>query len=121
MDKAVDQAIDESVEPAPEEEDPSLVAQEWCDSEHGDRIAQLDSAVLETENLARVKRIQDTMLKVASDAPPGADCASSGIDTLIVHWNTYAADRATQGYEPRGQVRKLRAFVRDHRLKETFE
>ena len=117
--KAVDQAIDESLEE--DKNDPSAIADKWCESEEGDQMKQLGSATIDIDiKPARMKRLGDTMLAVAEDAPPGAFCADEEIDTVIQYWNNSASEKAAQKFEPREEVKRLRAFVRERQLDKVF-
>ena len=114
---AVDQAIDESLEE--DQNDPSAIADKWCESEEGDQMKQLGSATIDIKP-ARMKRLGDTMLAVAEDTPPGAFCADEEIDTVIQYWNNSASEKAAQKFEPREEVKRLRAFVRERQLDKVF-
>jgi len=115
-DKAVDEAIDDSIGDSMPEEDPGT---KYCDGENGDRLTQLESSYNNvTGSPAKVKKLQDTAVALGENAPPGAYCVSSAIDTFIHFWNVSVSDRETQKYNPREQVKQLREFVREGRFDE---
>lgn len=89
-------------------------ATEWCDSEKGDRVAQLDSTYNSIKSSpARVKKLQDSVFVASEGAPPGAYCVASAVDTLVFFWNNSASNSKAKRFKPREQVRKLRSYLRD--------
>jgi hypothetical protein len=92
---------------------------EWCNSESGDKIDQLGSAVAETGK--KQKQITDAMLEVAEDAPPGAYCAVLQLDSARDTWNLYAGDPAWRKYRPTSQASRIREFQAEHDLKTTYD
>lgn len=99
-----------------EEEEPGTA---WCDSEKGDRVAQLDGTYNSIKDSpARVKQLQDSVLAASEDAPPGAYCVEDAVDTLIFFWNNSTGEPKARRFKPREQVRRLRDFLRGGRFAE---
>ncbi len=114
--KKADETIDRSIEE--ERRDPSLIGERWCDSRTGDRLVELGAFLLATESPARAVELQDAILDLSDDAPPGAFCAVAELDALVTHWNDYAANSKARKFKPRQQVRRIREFQREHKLDE---
>lgn len=116
IDKPVDQAVDESLDKATRsEENPG---KKWCESEAGVRLTQLQPAYNSvTGSPQKVNKLQDTVIALGEDAPPGAYCVSTTIDRFIHFWNVAASDPEARRYDPAEQVKHLRAFVREGHFK----
>ncbi len=119
-DPAGDEALSEE-EAALEAEDALAEAEEtitqagedWCESKEGDQLAQYSSVVENTLSAARTKKASDGMIRLAKRASPGADCAIPEMEYLADIWNQFSADSEYRKYEPRQQVKRIRAVLKE--------
>lgn len=107
---------DEGIEGSIGEDDTLPAGDRWCNSETGERLAQLGAEVLATEDPARVVELQETIFELSEDAPPGAFCAAEGLDELIGYWDRYTTDSSAQKFEPLEQVERVREFQSENEL-----
>lgn len=101
-------------------------ADEWCESEEGDELAQLGSEVgrgpsgISDASFARharqVNQTSDEMLEVAESAPPGAYCAAEELDGLVDYWNQLSGDPDFPN--ARREAKRVRRFQRENDLTE---
>ena len=94
-------------------EQASAERDEFCDSEDGDVLERASSATTDTG--AELRATTRTALRAASDAPPGAFCAVSALDSIASSWNIFAD---SPGYsDAETQVRRIRRFQRENDLR----
>jgi hypothetical protein len=94
-------------------EQASAERDEFCDSEDGDVLARASSAPSDTG--AELRATTRTTLRAASDAPPGAFCAVSALDSVASSWNLFADSPGFSDAE--AEVRRIRRFQRENDLR----
>ena len=96
-------------------EDPATKARDkFCNSDTGDRLDRIANATL--DSASQLRRATDRTLRLAKDAPAGAECAVFALDSVADSWNLFASD---PGYEDAAQeVRRIRRFQRANDLRE---